>query len=118
MSHHHFRMKNSFVENACCLFFRPLEHSISNDELYYSQPCWLFNKHFLFLQGGFSNGHFIYTSDTFDINKQGVLSLKKDTTLDRETKDSYILQVRGIALYNSVLLDMLWMTVSVVMGIR
>ncbi|XP_014832946.1 PREDICTED: cadherin-23-like [Poecilia mexicana] len=45
---------------------------------------------------GFSNGHFVYTSDTFDINNQGVVSLKKDSTLDRETKDSYMLQVVAV----------------------
>ncbi|XP_043970025.1 protocadherin Fat 4 isoform X2 [Gambusia affinis] len=47
-------------------------------------------------EDGFSNGHFIYTSDTFDINNQGVVSLKKDKTLDRETKDSYMLQVVAV----------------------
>ncbi|XP_034044704.1 protocadherin Fat 4-like isoform X2 [Thalassophryne amazonica] len=46
-------------------------------------------------EGGFSNGFFVYTSDTFDISKQGVVSLK-DVTLDRETKDSYILQVVAV----------------------
>ncbi|XP_051241011.1 protein dachsous isoform X1 [Dicentrarchus labrax] len=47
-------------------------------------------------EGGFSKGNFVYTSDTFDINKQGVLSLRKNVTLDRETKDSYILQVLAV----------------------
>ncbi|XP_050926881.1 protocadherin beta-2 [Lates calcarifer] len=47
-------------------------------------------------EGGFSNGHFLYTSDTFDINKQGVVSLRKNATLDRETKDSYIFQVVAV----------------------
>ncbi|XP_028252910.1 cadherin EGF LAG seven-pass G-type receptor 1-like [Parambassis ranga] len=47
-------------------------------------------------EGGFSNGYFIYTSDTFDINKQGVVSLKTGATLDRETKDNYILQVVAV----------------------
>ncbi|XP_032418046.1 protocadherin Fat 4-like [Xiphophorus hellerii] len=47
-------------------------------------------------EDGFSNGHFVYTSDTFDINNQGVVSLKKDKTLDRETKDSYMLQVVAV----------------------
>ncbi|XP_029987441.1 protein dachsous [Sphaeramia orbicularis] len=46
--------------------------------------------------GGFSNGYFLLDSDTFDINKQGVVSLRKDITLDRETKDSYILQVMAV----------------------
>ncbi|XP_059189827.1 protocadherin Fat 4 [Centropristis striata] len=47
-------------------------------------------------QGGFSNGYFIYTNDTFDINKEGVVSLRKDVTLDRETKDSYVFQVVAV----------------------
>ncbi|XP_008416259.1 protein dachsous [Poecilia reticulata] len=47
-------------------------------------------------EDGFSNGHFVYTSDTFDINSQGVVSLKTDKTLDRETKDSYMLQVVAV----------------------
>ncbi|XP_074485330.1 protocadherin Fat 4 isoform X2 [Sebastes fasciatus] len=47
-------------------------------------------------EGGFSDGYFIYTNNTFDINKQGVVSLRKDVTLDRETKDSYILQVVAV----------------------
>ncbi|XP_022623412.1 cadherin EGF LAG seven-pass G-type receptor 2-like, partial [Seriola dumerili] len=47
-------------------------------------------------EGGFSNGHFVYAKDTFDINNQGVVSLRKDVTLDRETKDSYILQVVAV----------------------
>lgn len=55
---------------------------------------------YLLLQGEFSNGYFIYNSDTFDINKQGVVSLRKDVSLDRETKDNYILQVQ-IWLYTS-----------------
>ncbi|XP_010771568.1 cadherin-23-like, partial [Notothenia coriiceps] len=51
---------------------------------------------YLLLQGGFSDGYFIYNNDTFDINNQGVVSLRKDVTLDRETKDSYILQVVAV----------------------
>ncbi|XP_044201151.1 protocadherin Fat 4-like [Thunnus albacares] len=47
-------------------------------------------------EGGFSNGYFLYTNNTFDINNQGVVSLRKDVTLDRETKDSYILQVVAV----------------------
>lgn len=59
----------------------------------------------LLLQGGFSNGYFVYTSDTFEINKQGVVSLRGNVTLDRETKDSYILQVQTLfyKLWGSVL---------------
>ncbi|XP_070771479.1 protocadherin Fat 4 [Enoplosus armatus] len=47
-------------------------------------------------EGGFSNGYFLYTNDTFDINKQGVVSLRKDAILDRETRDSYVLQVVAV----------------------
>ncbi|XP_038133976.1 protein dachsous [Cyprinodon tularosa] len=47
-------------------------------------------------EGGFSNGHFVYTSDIFDINKQGVVSLKINSALDRETRDSYSLQVVAV----------------------
>ncbi|XP_030282168.1 cadherin-23-like [Sparus aurata] len=47
-------------------------------------------------EGGFSDGDFIYTSDTFDINKQGVVTLKNDITLDRETKDNYVLEVVAV----------------------
>ncbi|XP_032372416.1 protocadherin-16 [Etheostoma spectabile] len=47
-------------------------------------------------EGGFSAGYFLYTSDTFDINKQGVVSLRRDVTLDRETKDRYMLQVEAV----------------------
>lgn len=46
-----------------------------------------------FLQGGFSNGYFLYTSGTFDINKEGVVSLMKNASLDRETRDRYTFQV-------------------------
>lgn len=46
-----------------------------------------------FLQGGFSKGHFLYTSDKFDINKEGVVSLMKNASLDRETTDRYTFQV-------------------------
>ncbi|XP_047434008.1 protein dachsous-like [Mugil cephalus] len=47
-------------------------------------------------EGGFSSGYFIYTSDTFDISKQGVVSLKQNITLDRETKDSYVFQIVAV----------------------
>ncbi|XP_041840144.1 protocadherin Fat 4 [Melanotaenia boesemani] len=47
-------------------------------------------------EDGFSNGHFLYTSDTFDINNQGVVSLRKGVSLDRETQDSYIFQVIAV----------------------
>ncbi|XP_037327747.2 protocadherin Fat 4 [Pungitius pungitius] len=47
-------------------------------------------------EGGFSNGYFLFANDTFDINKQGVVSLRNDVTLDRETKDSYMIQVVAV----------------------
>lgn len=53
----------------------------------------LFLFSLLLHQDGFTNGHFLYTSDTFDINRQGVVALRKDASLDRETKDSYTFQV-------------------------
>ena len=59
------------------------------------------------LQGGFSNGHFVFTSDIFDINKQGVVSLKTDATLDRETKASYLLQVENHTSHRITLLFLL-----------
>ncbi|XP_056312477.1 protein dachsous-like [Danio aesculapii] len=45
---------------------------------------------------GFSKGHFIMDSDTFVINNQGVISLKSDATLDRETNDHYTLEVIAV----------------------
>ncbi|KAL2086494.1 hypothetical protein ACEWY4_017553 [Coilia grayii] len=45
---------------------------------------------------GFSNGHFIMTSDTFNINKMGAISLNSNATLDREEQDSYTLQVVAV----------------------
>ncbi|KAL7403573.1 hypothetical protein ABVT39_002455 [Epinephelus coioides] len=47
-------------------------------------------------EGGFSDGYFLYSKDTFDINKQGVVSLRKDVTLDRETTDSYVFHVVAV----------------------
>ncbi|KAJ8365861.1 hypothetical protein SKAU_G00146920 [Synaphobranchus kaupii] len=47
-------------------------------------------------EAGFSNGHFILNSDTFNINKQGTLSLNSNATLDREEQDNYILQVVAV----------------------
>ncbi|CAM4471882.1 unnamed protein product [Leuciscus chuanchicus] len=46
--------------------------------------------------GGFSKGHFIMVSDTFVINSQGVISLRSDATLDRETVDNYTIQVVAV----------------------
>ncbi|XP_063064674.1 protocadherin Fat 4 [Engraulis encrasicolus] len=45
---------------------------------------------------GFSNGHFLMTSDTFNINKMGAISLNSDATLDRESQDTYMLQVVAV----------------------
>ncbi|XP_054866126.1 cadherin-23 [Amphiprion ocellaris] len=47
-------------------------------------------------EGGFLNGYFRYKSDTFDISNHGIVSLRKDVTLDREKTDSYILQVVAV----------------------
>ncbi|XP_041959519.1 protein dachsous-like [Alosa sapidissima] len=47
-------------------------------------------------KGGFSNGYFVMTSDTFSINKMGAISLNSDATLDREKQDSYVLQVTAV----------------------
>ncbi|KAM6941222.1 protocadherin Fat 4 [Lycodopsis pacificus] len=47
-------------------------------------------------EGGFSGGYFNYTSDTFDISDQGLVSLRNNVTLDRETQDSYVLQVVAV----------------------
>ncbi|XP_043094019.1 protocadherin Fat 1-like [Puntigrus tetrazona] len=47
-------------------------------------------------EGGFSKGHFIMDSDTFVINSQGVISLRSDATLDRETTDNYIIEVIAV----------------------
>ncbi|XP_041642272.1 protocadherin Fat 4 [Cheilinus undulatus] len=47
-------------------------------------------------EGGFSNGHFLYANDTFDINRQGVVSLRRDAILDRETTDSYRIEVMAV----------------------
>ncbi|XP_056312427.1 protocadherin Fat 1-like isoform X2 [Danio aesculapii] len=44
----------------------------------------------------FSKGHFIMDSDTFVINSQGVISLGRDATLDRETNDHYTLEVIAV----------------------
>ncbi|XP_051755851.1 protocadherin Fat 4-like isoform X1 [Ctenopharyngodon idella] len=46
--------------------------------------------------GGFSKGHFIMDSDTFVINSQGVISLRSNATLDRETIDNYNIEVVAV----------------------
>uniref|UniRef100_W5NGV0 Cadherin domain-containing protein n=1 Tax=Lepisosteus oculatus TaxID=7918 RepID=W5NGV0_LEPOC len=45
-------------------------------------------------EDGFSKGHFILNSSTFNMNNQGTLSLNSDASLDREEKSNYILMVR------------------------
>ncbi|XP_056312425.1 protocadherin Fat 4 [Danio aesculapii] len=45
---------------------------------------------------GFSKGHFIMDADYFVINSQGVISLGRDATLDRETNDHYTLEVIAV----------------------
>ncbi|XP_061078971.1 protocadherin Fat 4-like [Conger conger] len=47
-------------------------------------------------EAGFSNGHFLLNSDTFSINAQGILSLNRNATLDREKQDNYLLQVVAV----------------------
>ncbi|XP_059410729.1 protocadherin Fat 1-like isoform X3 [Carassius carassius] len=47
-------------------------------------------------EGGFSKGIFIMDSDTFAITDQGVISLRSDATLDRETIDNYIIEVIAV----------------------
>ncbi|XP_026128180.1 protocadherin beta-6-like [Carassius auratus] len=46
--------------------------------------------------GGFSKGQFIMDSDTFFISNQGLISLRGDATLDRETIDSYVIEVIAV----------------------
>ncbi|KAL7845474.1 hypothetical protein AOLI_G00236660 [Acnodon oligacanthus] len=47
-------------------------------------------------EGGFSNGYFILTSDIFSVNSQGVIHLQSHASLDRETRDNYIIQVVAV----------------------
>ncbi|XP_042573254.1 protocadherin Fat 1-like isoform X3 [Cyprinus carpio] len=47
-------------------------------------------------EGGFSKGIFIMDSDTFAVTDQGVISLRSDATLDRETIDNYIIEVIAV----------------------
>ncbi|KAI2668126.1 Cadherin-related tumor suppressor [Labeo rohita] len=47
-------------------------------------------------EAGFSKGHFIMDNDTFVINSQGVISLRSDANLDRETKDKYNIEVIAV----------------------
>ncbi|XP_052462720.1 protocadherin Fat 1-like isoform X1 [Carassius gibelio] len=47
-------------------------------------------------EGGFSKGQFIMDSDTFTINSQGLISLRSDATLDRESTDKYNIEVVAV----------------------
>ncbi|KAI5089853.1 protocadherin Fat 3-like [Silurus meridionalis] len=47
-------------------------------------------------EGGFSNGHFLLTSDDFSINNEGVVHLRSNSSLDRETRDNYIIEVVAV----------------------
>ncbi|GAA6072945.1 protocadherin Fat 4, partial [Tachysurus ichikawai] len=47
-------------------------------------------------EGGFSNGHFLLSSDVFSINKEGVVYLLSNSSLDRETRDNYIIEVVAV----------------------
>ncbi|KAK3510551.1 hypothetical protein QTP70_010009 [Hemibagrus guttatus] len=47
-------------------------------------------------EGGFFNGHFLLTSDVFSINKEGVVHLLSNSSLDRETQDNYIIEVVAV----------------------
>ncbi|XP_073716311.1 protocadherin Fat 4 isoform X2 [Misgurnus anguillicaudatus] len=47
-------------------------------------------------EGGFTKGHFLLDIDTFTINSQGIVLLGNNAMLDRETKDSYTLQVIAV----------------------
>ncbi|XP_056103180.1 protein dachsous-like [Rhinichthys klamathensis goyatoka] len=47
-------------------------------------------------QGGFSKGNFIMDNSTFAINSQGIISLQRNASLDRETADNYTIQVVAV----------------------
>ncbi|XP_053332588.1 cadherin-23 [Clarias gariepinus] len=47
-------------------------------------------------EGGFSNGHFLSTSDVFEINDKGVVLLHSNSSLDRETRDNYVIEVVAV----------------------
>ncbi|XP_017312969.1 protocadherin Fat 4 [Ictalurus punctatus] len=47
-------------------------------------------------EGGFSNGHFLLTSDVFTITNEGVVHLLSNSSLDRETRDNYVLEVVAV----------------------
>ncbi|XP_054036153.1 protocadherin Fat 4-like [Dryobates pubescens] len=47
-------------------------------------------------EAGFSQGHFIYNSTSFTVDVPGILSLRNDTELDRETTSGFTLQVWAV----------------------
>ncbi|XP_035752879.1 protein dachsous [Egretta garzetta] len=47
-------------------------------------------------EAGFSQGHFIYNSTLFTVDIPGILSLRNDTELDRETTSGFTLQVWAV----------------------
>ncbi|XP_050172457.1 protocadherin Fat 4-like [Myiozetetes cayanensis] len=47
-------------------------------------------------EAGFSQGHFIHNSTSFTVDMPGILSLRNDTELDRETTPAFTLQVWAV----------------------
>ncbi|XP_027549048.1 protocadherin Fat 4-like [Neopelma chrysocephalum] len=47
-------------------------------------------------EAGFSQGHFIHNSTSFTVDMPGILSLRNDTELDRETTSAFTLQVWAV----------------------
>ncbi|XP_010212718.1 PREDICTED: protocadherin Fat 4-like, partial [Tinamus guttatus] len=47
-------------------------------------------------EAGFSQGHFVHNSTSFTVDVPGVLSLRNDTELDRETTSGFTLQVWAV----------------------
>ncbi|XP_066552590.1 protocadherin Fat 4 isoform X2 [Amia ocellicauda] len=47
-------------------------------------------------QDGFSNGHFILNSNTFNINKLGTVALNSNASLDWEQTSNYVLMVEAV----------------------
>ncbi|KAG7316014.1 hypothetical protein KOW79_020880 [Hemibagrus wyckioides] len=47
-------------------------------------------------EGGLFNGHFLLTSDVFSISKAGVVLLLSNSSLDRETRDNYVIEVVAV----------------------
>ncbi|XP_008939523.1 PREDICTED: protocadherin Fat 4-like, partial [Merops nubicus] len=47
-------------------------------------------------EAGFSQGHFVHNSTLFTVDMPGVLSLRNDTELDRETTSTFTLQIWAV----------------------